>query len=67
MCLIFLINKAHCNLANRAYFAIFKLFSNSYEFLMIDCRLNSFRNGKRLDRAMGHIFQWPSPAVGYAA
>jgi hypothetical protein len=34
---------------------------------MIDCRLNSFRNGKRLDRAMGHIFQWPSPVVGCAA
>jgi hypothetical protein len=46
MCLIFLINKEHCNLANIDYFEIFQLISNSYEFWMIDCRLNSFRNGK---------------------
>jgi hypothetical protein len=46
---------------------IFNLFSNSYEFLTIDCSLNSFRIGKRLDRTMGHIFQRPNPAVGYVA
>jgi hypothetical protein len=45
----------------------FNLFSNSYEFWTIDCSLNSFRNGKRLDRTMGHIFQQPNPVVGCTA
>jgi hypothetical protein len=45
----------------------FNLFSNSYEFWTIDCSLNSFRNGKRLDRTMGHIFQRPNPVVGCVA